>query len=236
MVRERISVRERLSGLQGTQFRYNVQASRGYFSRVNRNQTWSFLFFNFPENWPVDQIWRLFKRYGDLVDVYMARKRLRNGQKFGFVRFKGVKSVEQMEQRLNTIWVGNFKVRVFYEGNKRSAGSRKGPVIANAWEATKEHRIQEGMKKYSSYAHAVKSNVEGDCGARRSNKQAPDSCHNNFIEWIPSKKITNFVDNFLIGKVAKLTHLESISNLCSAEGLGECHIKHLRGIRDYAKI
>ncbi|PWA73503.1 hypothetical protein CTI12_AA258840 [Artemisia annua] len=166
----------------------------------------------------------------------MARKRLRNGQKFGFVRFKGVKNVEQMEQRLNTIWIGSFKLRVFYEGNKRSEGSRKGPVIAKASEATKRSSTQEGMTKHSSYAYAVKNNVEGDCGARRSNKQDFDFCQKNFIEWVPSKKITSFLDNCLIGKVAKLTHLESISNLCSAEGLGECHIKHLGGLEILLKF
>ncbi|GJV17570.1 hypothetical protein Tco_1362893 [Tanacetum coccineum] len=141
-----------------------------------------------------------------------------------------------MEQRLNSIWIGNFKLRVFFEGNKRSEGSRKGPMIANAWEATKGNKSQAGMKKHCSYAHAVKSNVEGDCGARRSDKQYNDSDHNNIIEWIPSKKITSFLGNCLIGKVAKLTHLESICNLCSAEGLRECHIKHLGGLEVMLKF
>ncbi|GKE31848.1 hypothetical protein Tco_1451170 [Tanacetum coccineum] len=32
------------------------------------------------------RLWMIFKRYGTVFDMFMVQKRLRNGQKYGFIR------------------------------------------------------------------------------------------------------------------------------------------------------
>ncbi|KAI3684819.1 hypothetical protein L6452_34045 [Arctium lappa] len=63
-------------------------SARQYQSQdFDRNMT-SFLFFNFLEDWNVPHLWKAFKYYGNVGDIYMARRRMLNGKRFGFVRFK----------------------------------------------------------------------------------------------------------------------------------------------------
>ncbi|KAI3708375.1 hypothetical protein L2E82_37543 [Cichorium intybus] len=53
------------------------------------------------------------RRFGSVVDIYMARKKLRNGKEFGFVRFTNVEDARGLEKELNGVWIGLFKLRVF---------------------------------------------------------------------------------------------------------------------------
>lgn len=42
---------------------------------------------NFPPAWNEAALWRMFSRYGTVVDVYIAKKLNRRNKNFGFVRF-----------------------------------------------------------------------------------------------------------------------------------------------------
>jgi hypothetical protein len=44
--------------------------------------------------------------------VYIPNKVDKWGKKFAFVKFKGVKAVEELDGRLDDVWCGSFKLRV----------------------------------------------------------------------------------------------------------------------------
>ncbi|XP_071731098.1 uncharacterized protein [Rutidosis leptorrhynchoides] len=65
------------------------------------NRVTSFLFFNFPDEWVSDDLWKLLERYGLVRDVYLAWKHLSSGQRFGFVRFVGIRDIDCFAKTLN---------------------------------------------------------------------------------------------------------------------------------------
>ncbi|KAI3779998.1 hypothetical protein L2E82_09806 [Cichorium intybus] len=60
-----------------------------------------YMFFNFSKNTSVEKLWSLFRRFGNVVDIYIARKTLRNGKEFGFVRFSNENVPSRLEAELN---------------------------------------------------------------------------------------------------------------------------------------
>ncbi|MCI17135.1 RNA recognition motif, partial [Trifolium medium] len=57
-------------------------------------------------------LWKIFAKFGSLGDVYIPNKVDKWGKKFAFVKFKGVKDVDALSERLEDVWSGNFKLRV----------------------------------------------------------------------------------------------------------------------------
>ncbi|XVF31067.1 hypothetical protein REPUB_Repub16aG0113400 [Reevesia pubescens] len=96
--------------------------SHGSSSRLPRfdekflKDTISFFFSNLRDKWSSKDLWFLFARYGAglgrIADVFIPGKTDKRGGRFGFVKFKEVKDVKAMLQKLNMIWLGSFKLRV----------------------------------------------------------------------------------------------------------------------------
>lgn len=61
--------------------------------------------------WTVS-LWHLFAKWGRVVDVFVPKKKNKEGKLFGFARFKDVWYPQELERRLDQIWVGSFKLRV----------------------------------------------------------------------------------------------------------------------------
>ncbi|GJT16915.1 hypothetical protein Tco_0875621 [Tanacetum coccineum] len=63
----------------GNIWQYNGKQLRTNYIGVKRNSAVSFMFFNFPDNWSMGKLWMVFKRYGTVFDMFMVKRRLRNG-------------------------------------------------------------------------------------------------------------------------------------------------------------
>lgn len=48
---------------------------------------------NFPLTFQEKDLWKVFQRYGSIVDVLISRRLNNNKQRFGFVKFQGVLDV-----------------------------------------------------------------------------------------------------------------------------------------------
>ncbi|GKC45930.1 transposon TX1 [Tanacetum coccineum] len=78
-------VREKVRlGHLGSRGRYNGKKLGSNYISGKRNSAVSFMFFNFPEEWGMGRMWMIFKRYGTVFDMFMAKRRLRNGKRYGF--------------------------------------------------------------------------------------------------------------------------------------------------------
>jgi hypothetical protein len=71
----------------------------------------SFYFTNFPAQLSHFYLRKGFEVCGMLEDVYVAKKRNKNGEPYGFVRFSNVRDVSKMTKALNAVWFGQFRVR-----------------------------------------------------------------------------------------------------------------------------
>lgn len=54
----------------------------------------------FPNGVRKSELWKLFARFGQVVDVYLGRKKDYRMKNFAFVRFRGVEDEKVMEERL----------------------------------------------------------------------------------------------------------------------------------------
>nr|GEY55772.1 nucleotide-binding alpha-beta plait domain-containing protein [Tanacetum cinerariifolium] len=77
------------------------------FDKVMRDKATSFFFTNFPDSWDSSALWKMFGRYGKVVDVYIAFKRTKKDTRFGFVRFINTWELEGFERRLKGIIIGD---------------------------------------------------------------------------------------------------------------------------------
>ncbi|KAK8674567.1 hypothetical protein V6N13_032676 [Hibiscus sabdariffa] len=97
-----------------------MEKQRGHFSfangedRVyNNKQVIVSLFVeNLPETLHWKGLWFSFARHGDVVNVYIARKRSRGGKRFGFVRMKNQEEAERVIQRLHGFTLYGSKLSV----------------------------------------------------------------------------------------------------------------------------
>jgi hypothetical protein len=90
---------------------YEPERLGGFVNRLEQETT-SFFFTNFPEEIQVVELWSLFAKEGRVSEVYIPKKRDVRGNRFGFVKFKEVKSVEALTKRLEEMWVGRYKLRI----------------------------------------------------------------------------------------------------------------------------
>lgn len=94
------------------------RTEKGYSGRIDQQQgrrlydkTTSFYFTNFPKDWNASVLWRMFLLWGKVVDVYVPAKRDKKGGRYGFVKFIRVEDDLELENRLQQIWIGTFKLR-----------------------------------------------------------------------------------------------------------------------------
>jgi hypothetical protein len=83
----------------------------GFVNRMNKETT-SFFFTNFPAKAQVMELWTLFAKHGRIGEVYVPNKLDKRGNRFGFAKFKDVKSVEALSDRLQDLWLGSYKLQV----------------------------------------------------------------------------------------------------------------------------
>ncbi|GLT34095.1 hypothetical protein SLA2020_086370 [Shorea laevis] len=96
-------------------------------------------------------MWQRFQECGKVVDVFVPGKRDKWGKRFGFVRMEGVQDVKQLEERLNRIWLGSYKLRVKIatdRGQQRMGTQRNAGMKVNIRE---QRFVQPGR----SYAQAT---------------------------------------------------------------------------------
>jgi hypothetical protein len=90
---------------------YEPGKSDGYVRGLDREST-LFFFINFPEETLVGDLLKLFAKHGRVGEVFIPQKLNTWGCRFGFVKFREVKNVGELERMLADIWLGSFKLRV----------------------------------------------------------------------------------------------------------------------------
>ncbi|MCH79581.1 hypothetical protein A2U01_0000333 [Trifolium medium] len=154
--------REEREGVGGAKFLGHgpSKARSGYVHNIDKVAT-SFYVSNFPDDLNMGDLWKIFARFGSLGDVYIPNKVDKWGKRFAFVKFKGVKDVDALSERLEDVWSGKFKLRVNkarFDRNDQT--SRVAPPVENRQERGVERYVEKG----SSFREALnggKKVVEG---------------------------------------------------------------------------
>jgi len=88
------------------------------------SSTVSFFFTKYPEKAKNSYLRKLFECYGQVVEVFVPQKVDKWRRKFGFVKFKEVEDLEDLEARLEEVWL--WKVRLKVNKARFSREERKG--------------------------------------------------------------------------------------------------------------
>lgn len=80
----------------------------------------TFFFRNFPEYCSEEDIRRSFKDVGRVLDIFIPKKRDKQGKRFGFVRFSTAVRREEILDRLNKVWIGSHIIRAFLPRYQRA--------------------------------------------------------------------------------------------------------------------
>jgi hypothetical protein len=100
---------ERESG--GSRFPGSKRKPHGYIHNVDQASI-SFFVTNFPEDSNVEDLWRVFSRFGRLGDVYIPKKVDKWGKRFAFVKFMEDRELLELNQKMDDVWIGSFKLRI----------------------------------------------------------------------------------------------------------------------------
>ncbi|PWA45314.1 hypothetical protein CTI12_AA518770 [Artemisia annua] len=137
----------------------------------------NYFFTNFPPEWNQANLRDIFMEFGEVVDVYVARKMSKVGLRFGFARFLRVGNLKVLEKRLNQIWNGRLKLR------------------ANVAKILLEFRNKEG--KYHSTTDCRESKRDAEMGEEEGNtsdleSSSTEPIFENGFKSIPVKLKYNF--------------------------------------------
>ncbi|KAJ0571130.1 putative RNA recognition motif domain, nucleotide-binding alpha-beta plait domain superfamily [Helianthus annuus] len=123
---------------------------------------------NLPEQCSSLELGDFFGTFGDVVGVYVARKRDKNGNRFGFVTFKGVRDKKEMEGRLKGAKLGESKLWVnvarfavenaslaAYPGVKFNRSDLSGPLEWNKVFNIRDNRSYSDVGSCSGVGNAV---------------------------------------------------------------------------------
>jgi hypothetical protein len=75
-----------------------------------KTQVTSFYFTNFPDEVTLQELRHRFSRIGEVVTIFIPGKKNKQGNFFGFVRFKGIDETKVAEERMREIWFGTYKL------------------------------------------------------------------------------------------------------------------------------
>ncbi|GJZ95334.1 transposon TX1 [Tanacetum coccineum] len=107
------------------------------------------------------RLWMIFKKYGTGFDMFMVQKRLRNGQKYGFVRLKNIRDTDGFLDQLRKIKLGEEWMKVYVAYDRRGVG-RNGKGAGDGGLVSSEVNRKGGERR--EVGSIVLDEKDGNCG------------------------------------------------------------------------
>ncbi|KAK8613648.1 hypothetical protein V6N13_101405 [Hibiscus sabdariffa] len=169
---------------------------------------------NLPESLNWKGLWFAFARHGEVVNVYIARKRSIGGKRFGFVRMENMGDANRAIQRLNgfTLYGSRLVVKIARDKHcwkRNTAGRSLSPEPKQTWNGKDDDVVVKKMIAKGS---------------------AEDATGNGIL-----KRITGHVENedlwklrrCLVGVMDTVCSVSSIHNRLLKWGLGDINVQRL---------
>ena len=100
-------------------------------SGSNPNDFTTFFFANIPNGYGEVDMFKIFRRWARVKEVFISRRLNKWGRRFGFVRFFEVRNVGRLGRDLDQIYIGNKKLHVNIPRYRRSEEEPKRVVTEN---------------------------------------------------------------------------------------------------------
>lgn len=170
-------------------------------------------------------MWKTFDSLGVIVDLYIAKKRNRWGKRFGFVRFIKVSDSKKLEEELNGIWIGSFRLLVnLARYNRRDVSANRIERRSGTNGSVNVGTHHAGNQKLS-YAAAVKGLTRDDSGLVDRGLR-----EHEVIDLVPSLATLTHLESSLIGELISFEALNSFGEINALEGWSEVRLSYLGGL------
>lgn len=134
----------------------------------------------------------------------MASRRLRSGKKFGFVRFNGISNVRDMERKLNGIWIGSYRLRVFIANQGSSRQGSKDTIskhVSSVGKGFRDGRMYTEVvnpitrDRESGIRDKGKEPTGGEIEKERQHKEVLELHeYENGVEWLQRSVIATVIE------------------------------------------
>jgi len=78
----------------------------------DKNDVSTFYFTRFTEDTTEKELWYHFKRWGNVREIFISKQKNKNGRRFGFARFRGVKDAHKLAKEMDRMVIGGLKLYV----------------------------------------------------------------------------------------------------------------------------
>ncbi|KAL4560418.1 hypothetical protein LXL04_032569 [Taraxacum kok-saghyz] len=174
-------------------------------------------------------LFKCFTSFGEVVDVFMGRRKDATGKNFSFVKFEGVRDVGELEKALQGVLCGGktLSVNAARYGRNSKAPNQAQPTV----QATKYNMTGNGVNlsvRGTSFGSG-KSYAEIICG--RKCDTAPSSTPPAPIRLVAMGTTRNWLsESVLVGEVLSLDHLAAMPNhFLNGDGIIDS-IKYVGGL------
>ncbi|KAL4565601.1 hypothetical protein LXL04_029703 [Taraxacum kok-saghyz] len=186
----------------------------------------SFFFTNFPQSITVNDVWRVCSRIGRVVDVYISPHLSKMGKRFGFIRFAGIRSDQEIIEKLNDTWFGYYKLFASVPTYPKQDNAKpkavhgvkpkpKMPIM----KSLVEKRNGDGF----SYASVVSGNL-------KSHSQPKEKVKEVVLELMSGDFVVTNRLTACYGKVRDFLTLPNLRLLCMDEGFDEVELWYVGGL------
>ncbi|XP_071688016.1 uncharacterized protein [Rutidosis leptorrhynchoides] len=187
-----------------------------------------------------------FKRYGTVKDLYVPNKLLKNGKPFGFVRFEGIKDVNHLLIRLNTIYLNGNWLRAYKAFDRNNSSNVKQTNQRNPHPQPQNPPATQEQEPKIRTQYVPKTQTNNNTNPTHSNAFRDNRSFNEVID--SSRNLPNTLDKprvicideeetnkdvlkyAIMGEIIDIDLIEQFPTLCVAEGLTKFNIKYLGGL------
>ncbi|GKB06776.1 nucleotide-binding alpha-beta plait domain-containing protein, partial [Tanacetum coccineum] len=175
---------------------------------------------NFPEMFSAKDLFHACKKYGHVIDSFIAFKKSKDGKRFGFVRFINVFNTERLVSNLYTIWVGRSKFHANVARFHRTHVKINKASKDNVYEPKRKSNVNENRSSNAgkSYAHVLKTHNSFealDCESAPS-IVLDDDCLNS-----------RDLSKTLLGRVKEFASLSNLKVVLKNEGFDEIKLQYM---------
>ncbi|GJU95335.1 RNA-directed DNA polymerase, eukaryota [Tanacetum coccineum] len=191
------------------------------------------MFYNYLKSWNVGELWRVFKGYGTVFDIYMVKKTLRSGQKYGFVRFKNNMDVDFLYKRLCSIsFFGKQRLVVFHAHDRKIGDNH----ISKPKNGNDLQKIRTGISKRDArrYIDALRGMSKVVCEANKNTggekeEEESEETTKDYRELVITKDdmVGDVIWRGFIGEVKDAEFIGKLLEFCSMEGIFNVEVKYM---------
>ena len=181
------------------------------YERNWRNQAdiTSYYFTHFPDEANEELLWWHFKKWGDVREVYIAKRLNKEGRRYGFVRYKDVRDARGLELRLDNIVINGCKL---FANLPRFERSRRKTELQEYKYAGGKKTTEGSKVGVTNTDHPRKSYVDAVVKGGCLGPTKEDEVRKPIIQIKPPESGGVWCEGTWTGKLKKMTEIETLED------------------------